>query len=340
MLQLLVLSYTATFEIKKTRIAIVDFDKSSSSRELVSLFEGSRFFTIPYYPSQMSEAEQLIDTRKVHQVLVIPEGFCRDMQVNHEVSLQLVTDAVDGSAGALRSAYAQGIIQDYSQEINTTISGRRVSGPIVATWSFWYNPELDYTTFMVPGILVLLVTIIGMFLAGMNVVKEKEMGTIEQINVTPINKIQFITGKLVPFWIIGLLELTLGLVLARVVFDIPVLGSVGLIYLVASVYLVLVLGLGLIISTLSDTQQQSMFISWFFLVLFILMSGLFTPVEGMPAWAQTLNTVNPISYFIEVIRLVMLKGSGFVDIKSQLVSLSGYAVLVMTIAVWRYRKTV
>jgi ABC-2 type transport system permease protein len=166
------------------------------------------------------------------------------------------------------------------------------------------------------------------------------MGTIEQINVTPINKIQFITGKVVPLWIIGLLELTLGLVLARVVFDIPVLGSVGLIYLVASVYLVLVLGLGLIISTLSDTQQQSMFISWFFLVLFILMSGLFTPVEGMPAWAQTLNTVNPISYFIEVIRLVMLKGSGFVDIKSQLVSLSGYAVLVMTIAVWRYRKTV
>lgn len=340
MLQLLVLSYTATFEIKKTNLAIVDQDKSDDSRELISMFEGSRFYTLAASPASLNEAQRLINTRKVHQILVIPAGFGREMVAEKSTTLQLITDAVDGSAGALRSAYAQNIIQNYSLKINTEVTGMKLTPPIKATWSFWFNPELDYTTFMVPGILVLLVTIIGMFLSGMNVVKEKELGTIEQINVTPINKLQFITGKLVPFWIIGLLELTLGLILARFIFKVPVLGNIGVIYLVAAIYLVLVLGVGLIISTLSDTQQQSMFISWFFLVLFILMSGLFTPVESMPHWAQIFNKINPVAYFIQVVRLVMLKGSGLADIKVQLVSLSAYAAAAISVAVWRYRKTV
>lgn len=340
MLQLLVLSYTATFEIKKTNIAIVDFDRSSQSRELVSRFSGSDFFMITHYPLQLVEAERLINTRKVHQVLVIPERFSHDLLAYKSANIQLITDAVDGSAGALRSAYAQNIIQNFSLDINTALAGRELASPIESTWSFWFNPELDYTTFMVPGILVLLVTIIGMFLAGMNVVKEKEMGTIEQINVTPINKLQFIAGKLIPFWIIGMMELTFGLLLAKLIFDIPMLGSIGLIYLVACVYLILVLGIGLIISTLADTQQQSMFISWFFLVLFILMSGLFTPAESMPGWAQALNTINPIAYFIDVVRLVMLKGSGLQDVKPQLLSLSVYAVIAIWVAAWRYHKTV
>lgn len=340
MLQLLVLSYTATFEIKQTRLAIVDLDHSAESRELSAMFNGSEFFSVTANPMRIADAERLINMRKVHQVLVIPDGFGREMLADHTTTIQLITDAVDGSAGALRSAYAQGIIQDYSLKINTELAGRVLRAPLQATWSFWFNPELDYTTFMVPGILVLLVTIIGMFLAGMNVVKEKELGTIEQINVTPVSKIQFITGKLVPFWIIGLFELTIGLILARLVFNIPMLGNIGVIYLVAAVYLVLVLGIGLIISTMSDTQQQSMFISWFFLVLFILMSGLFTPAESMPEWAQNFNKINPIAYFIQVVRLVMLKGSGLADVMVQFLSLVAYAVGAISIAVWRYKKTV
>ncbi len=339
LLQLLILSYTATFEIKQTRIVILDNDHSVESRKLISLFQGSRFFSCSLDVEGMEVAERLINTRKVHQVLVIPHGFERTMINREPVTIQLITDAVDGSAGALRSAYAQSIVQRYSLDINTRVTGLDIKPPLVATWSFWYNPELHYTTFMVPGILVLLVTIIGLFLTGINLVREKEMGTIEQINVTPIRKIQFIAGKLIPFWIIGLIELTFGLILAHFFFDVPILGNPAIIYLVAAIYLVLIMGIGLIISTVSDTQQQSMFISWFFLVLFILMSGLFTPAESMPAWAQIFNRINPIAYFIQVIRLVMLKGSGLADVSHQVISLSIYAVASIVIAVRRYRKT-
>jgi ABC-2 type transport system permease protein len=192
---------------------------------------------------------------------------------------------------------------------------------------------------MVPGILVLLVTIISMFLSGMNMVKEKEIGTIEQINVTPIRKYQFIIGKLLPYWIVALVELAFGLILAWSIFNIPVLGSVWLIFLVAAVYLLVTLGLALLISTKTNTQQQAMFLSWFFLVIFILMSGLFTPVDSMPQWAQIINWFNPIAYFVEVIRMIMLKGSGFMDISRHLILLGVYAVIALSVAVWQYRKT-
>jgi ABC-2 type transport system permease protein len=191
---------------------------------------------------------------------------------------------------------------------------------------------------MVPGILVLLVTLIGIFLAGINVVREKEIGTIEQINVTPIKKYQFIAGKLIPFWIIAMFELAFGLVIAKLVFHIPVVGSIWLVFGVAGVFMMATLGLGLIISTTSDTMQQSMFVTWFFLVVFILMSGLFTSVESMPRWAQMINVINPIAYFIKIIRMIMLKGSAFRDIFNPFMALVIYGIAALSIAVWRYRK--
>jgi ABC-2 type transport system permease protein len=217
---------------------------------------------------------------------------------------------------------------------------RQQPDPIQLSSAFWYNPELNYFTYMVPGILVLLVTVISAFLSAMNIVREKEMGTIEQINVTPIKKYQFILGKLIPFWFIALFELAFGLILAKLVFDIPMLGSLGLIFFVAGVYLFVALGLGLLISTLTNTQQQSMFLTFFFMIIFILMSGLFTPVQSMPEWAQTINLANPIAYFIDVMRMVLLKGSVFNDISRQFFSLLVLAILLNTLAVWRYRKTV
>jgi ABC-2 type transport system permease protein len=211
--------------------------------------------------------------------------------------------------------------------------------PIETQPVYWYNPELNYMTYMVPGILVLLVTIIGMFLSGMNLVKEKEIGTIEQINVTPIKKYQFITGKLIPFWIIALVDLGIGLLFAKIVFGIPIVGSVYLVFFVAGVYLFVVLSFGLFISTLTNTMQQSMFISYFFLVIFILMSGLFTPIESMPGWAQIINYSNPISYFIKINRMIMLKGSGFADFQREFWILVAYAVGMFTFSTLRYRKT-
>jgi ABC-2 type transport system permease protein len=205
--------------------------------------------------------------------------------------------------------------------------------------SFWYNKTLNYKTYMVPGILVLLVTMITLFLSGMNIVREKEVGTLEQMNVTPIKKYQFIIGKLFPFWVIGMAILTIGLIIAKLIFDVPMLGSIAVMYLYTSIYILVILGMGFFISNFTDTQQQAMFIAWFFVVIFILMSGLFTPIESMPKWAQSLTEFNPIKYFVEVMRMVMLKGSSFTDILPQLQKTLLYAIVMNGLAVWSYKKT-
>jgi ABC-2 type transport system permease protein len=337
--QLIVLSYTATFEIKVIRLHIVDFDHSQTARDLTGHFSGSPFYQIIGYSESNEAGEQDILKNKAHQVLTIPAGFEKDLKTTGQAKLQIVTNAIDGAAAALMNAYTLSIIQDYNINLLVESSGVKAEEPIRTTWSFWFNPELNYKNYMIPGILVMLVTIISMFLSGMNMVKEKEIGTIEQINVTPIKKYQFIIGKLLPYWIVALVELSLGLLIAKVVFNIPILGSVWLIFFVAAIYLLVTLGLALFISTKTNTQQQTMFLSWFCLVVFILMSGLFTSVDSMPEWAKMINWFNPIAYFVEIIRMIMLKGSGIADIARKLVLLGVYGILILTVAVWQYRKT-
>jgi ABC-2 type transport system permease protein len=204
--------------------------------------------------------------------------------------------------------------------------------------SFWYNPGLNYKYYMLPGILVILVSIIGMFLSSLNIVKEKEVGTIEQINVTPIKKYQFVLGKLIPFLLIGLFDLGFGLILGKLIFNIPIVGSLFTLFSFAVVYLILVLSMGFFVSTVTETQQQAMFISFFFMIVFLLMSGLFTPFESMPTWAQNFNTINPLAYFMRVIRMVLLKGSGFADIAKDFFIIMFLSVIVFFLSVWRYRK--
>jgi ABC-2 type transport system permease protein len=205
---------------------------------------------------------------------------------------------------------------------------------------YWFNPEMEYKNLMVPGILALLITMIGMFLSAMNIVREKEIGTIEQINVTPISKVKFLAGKLLPFWIIAMFELGFGLLVGWLVFNIPFNGSLVLLFAYAAIYLVVVLGIGLWISTFTDTQQQAMFLAWFLTVIFILMSGLFTPIENMPDWAQKLTWLNPVSYMVKVVRAVLLKGSTFVDIRMDFVTISVFAAAALSLAVLSYRKRV
>ena len=340
MIQLFILSYTATFEIKNTRLSIVDQDKSTTSRALISKFSGSSFFTIASYETSYEDGMERIKTGTTDQLLVIGKDTEKKLSRKEEASVLLVTNAINGSAASLMNAYASGIINDFNRFILEDQGPAGAVPALIAVQSrHWYNPKLDYKTFMVPGILVLLVTLIGMFLSGMNIVKEKEKGTIEQINVTPIKKYQFMIGKLLPFWLLALFELMIGLAFARLVFSIPMEGSVVLLLGIASVYLLVVLGLGLLASTVSDTMQQAMFISWFFVVIFILMSGLFTPVESMPAWAQNLNRLNPVAYFIQINRMIMLKGSGFQEVSGLFVALCVYAAAILSIAVKRYKKT-
>jgi len=343
--QLLFLVYAATFEIKNIDLCIVDCDLSSSSREITQKFEASSFFNVIGQTFSIDEARNLIMSDEADIVINIPENFEQDLIRNSSAGIQILVNAIDQTTGSIGNSYCQQIILGYNSEIITTFADIRMLTSLKNTKNinishqFWYNPELNYKIFMVPAILVLLVTIIGMFLSAMNLVKEKEVGTIEQINVTPIKKHQFIIGKIIPFFIIAIFELAFGLTLGRIIFDVPIVGSLGVVFLAASVYLFVILGFGLLISTMSNTQQQAMFVAWFFMLVFIMMSGLFTATESMPEWAQILNYANPVAYFIRIIRMVLLKGSGIVDIKNELLILLAYGSLVFGLAVVRYRKT-
>jgi len=341
-IQLLVLVHAATFEMKHIKMYVVDNDMSATSRKMISKFSGSPFYKIKFISFSYPDAEKCLQNGSVDVVLRIPVHFERDLFKSDEAKVQLSVNAINGVSAGLIYAYSNQIISSLNRELiskNISVNENTVAPEnINVTYTHWYNPQLNYKTFMVPGILVLLVTLIGLFLAGMNVVREKEIGTIEQINVTPIKKYQFMAGKLIPFWIIALFELAFGLTLGKLLFNIPMVGNLGLVFLSGAVYLIAVLGMGLFISTLANTQQQAMFLSFFFMIVFLLMSGLFTSVESMPNWAQQFNRINPIAYFIKIMRMVLLKGSGFSDIKYEFYTLIFIGLGVMTLAVRRYRK--
>lgn len=343
LLQLVILSNAATFDIKNIKFSYIDHDKSSFSRVLIEKFDASTYFNvIAEFPSK-KEANAAMAKGEVDVILEIPRYFERDLLKQNKTVISVAINAIDGAAAGVENVYINQIVQDFNKKAKVALSqpSDLINAPkdIMAIPSFWYNKTLNYKTFMVPGILVLLVTMITLFLSGMNIVREKEIGTLEQMNVTPIKKYQFIIGKLFPFWIIGFGLLTIGLIISKIIFNTPMVGSLGLIYFYTAIYLLVVLGMGLFISNFTDTQQQAMFIAWFFIVIFILMSGLFTPIESMPKWAQILTEFNPIKYFVEVMRMVMLKGSSLIDILPLLIKTTVYALIMNGLAVWSYKKT-
>lgn len=341
MMQMLVLVFAATFEIKVVDMVIVDNDHSASSRKLTQQIMGNKLFRIGEFPTSATEAEKLIQANKADLALVIPHNFDRDISLHQSPDIQILVDAINGNAAQLGSTYLSAIIRDFHKSILLKQKSLQMKEAqlVNVESSFWYNAELNYRHYMAPGILVVLITIIGMFLGTMNLVREKEIGTIEQINVTPIKKWQFLLGKLMPFLLIGLFELAFGLTLAKIVFAIPIRGSLPLLFGLASVYLVLVLSIGLFISTISDTQQQVTFVSYFTMMVFLLMSGLFTPVESMPHWAQMIDLANPLYYFVRIMRGVVLKGAEFVDIFNDFIVLLLFAITMFIFAILRYRKT-
>nr|WP_315165360.1 ABC transporter permease [uncultured Flavobacterium sp.] len=343
LMQLLILSNAASFEVKNIQFSYIDNDCSSASRELISKFEASSYFKIIKKFDTKIAANQEMQKGKVDVILEIPNHFEQNLIKEKTAFLSVSINAIDGASAGIENVYLTQIITSFNQNIQSKLihySDGAIAQPenIITIPSFWYNNTLNYKTFMVPGILVLLVTMITLFLSSMNIVREKEIGTLEQINVTPIKKHQFIIGKLFPFWILGLVILTVGLTIAKLVFNVPILGNIGLIYLFTSIYLLVILGIGLFISNHTETQQQAMFIAWFFMVIFILMSGLFTPIESMPQWAQNITLFNPIRYFVEIIRMVMLKGATFSDIALQFYIIAFYAFILNGLAVWSYKK--
>lgn len=343
LVQMLVLVYAATIELKKVDITVVDMDLSETSTRLTSKFEASTFFHLTRAQLSPAETDQLLLKGKANLVVTFPHGFEQDLKRNDQASLQVMVDAINGSAAELSNAYLQTVIADYNQKIRAEMMGVPKFTPpeqVNVIPAYWYNPELNFKFYMAPGVLVILVTIIGLFLSSLNLVREKEMGTIEQLNVTPIKKYQFIIGKMMPFLIIALLDLTFGLLVAKIVFGLPFRGNILTLYIFTSLYLFLIMSIGLFVSAISETQQQVLFVSFFFLIVFIIMSGLFTPVESMPLWAQKMDLINPIYYLIRIIRNVVLKGSGLFDMTRELLRLTVYGLIMFSLAVWRYRKTV
>ena len=340
-IQLLVLPWAADYEVKNINLAVIDHDQSNYSRKLISKVTASNYFQLKTYTQSYNTALEAIKENKADIILQIPSHFERDLVKQQEAHLFMAINSINGTKAILGSSYLQGIINDY----NGTIREEWIQLPrmnpeprIEVVTTNWYNPLMNYQVFMVPGILVVLVTMVGCFLAALNIVREKEIGTIEQINVTPIKKYHFILGKLIPFWLIGLVILTIGLLISRVVYGIVPLGSIVALYVFAGAYLLAVLGIGFLLSTVCSTQQQAMLISFFLLMTFILLGGLYTPIESMPDWAQWLTKFNPVSYFIEVVRLVVLKGSRIGDIKNQILIILSFAVVLNTWAVLNYRK--
>ncbi len=343
LLQLVILSNAATFEIKNIKFSYVDRDHSTTSRALIKKFNASTYFNVlQAFPSQAIANEAMLQG-KVDVVLEIPKYFERNLQKEKHTKLGITINAIDGAAAGVENVYVTQILQQFNKKLATKLMQptdvKNRPKSIESIPLFWYNETLNYKTFMVPGILVLLVTMITLFLSGMNIVREKEIGTLEQINVTPIKKYQFIIGKLFPFWVIGFGLLTIGLILGKVIFNVPIIGSLPLIYFYTGIYLFVILGMGFFISNFTDTQQQAMFIAWFFVVIFILMSGLFTPIESMPQWAQQITELNPVKYFVQVMRMVMLKGASFTDILPQILKTATYAIVMNGLAVWSYKKT-
>ena len=343
LMQLLILSNAASFEVKNIQFSYIDNDRSSASRELISKFEASSYFKIIKKFDTKIAANQEMQKGNVDVILEIPNHFEQNLIKEKTAFLSVSINAIDGASAGIENVYLTQIITSFNQNIQSKLirySDGAIAQPenIITIPSFWYNNTLNYKTFMVPGILVLLVTMITLFLSSMNIVREKEIGTLEQINVTPIKKHQFIIGKLFPFWVLGLVILTVGLTIAKLVFNVPILGNIGLIYLFTSIYLLVILGIGLFISNHTETQQQAMFIAWFFMVIFILMSGLFTPIDSMPQWEQNITLFNPIRYFVEIIRMVMLKGATFSDIALQFYIIALHAFILNGLAVWSYKK--
>ncbi|HEV7499807.1 MAG TPA: ABC transporter permease [Vicinamibacteria bacterium] len=350
--QLLVLVNAATFVIRDTPTYVVDYDRTSASRGLVNRLAASGHFRILERSASLARANDALLEGAATLVVTIPHEFESSLVRTGRAPVQLVVNAEKGSAAGIVLSYAGEILDRYSTELgrelrpsvftvgqgNTEPAPWRGNPHIETRTRGWYNASLDYRHYMVPGILVALVTLIGTLLSAQNIAREKELGTLEQLNVTPLTRGQFIAAKLLPLWVLGLVDLGLGLVAGKLVFDVPMRGSLLLLFLAAAIYLLVALAIGLLISTGVDTQQQAMFVTFFILNVYLLLSGLFTPIDSMAPWMQAVSQLNPVRHFVTIARAVLIKGAGLAEVARPLAILCGFAVVTLTLAVQRYRK--
>jgi len=341
-LMLLIMPWAANQEVKDLKISVVDNDRSGLSSKLINKIAASDNFILTELPVSNDEALRSVERTDVDIVLEIPSNFERNFVREGVADVMISANAVNGMKAGLGSSYLSMIIMDFSEEVNREngFVGKVVASnaPAIET-KYLFNKSLDYKVFMLPALMVMLLTLMCGFLPALNIVEEKEGGTIEQMNVTPVSKTAFVLAKLIPYWIIGYVVLAIGLGISALIYGLYPAGSLLTIFLYSTVYVLVVSGFGLVVSNYSATLQQAMFMMFFFIMIFILMSGLFTPISSMPDWAQVITIFNPLRYFIDVMRAVYLKGSAMRDLLPQLGALCGFAAVLIGWAGASYRKS-
>ncbi len=340
-LQLTVLGYAATTDVRDIPVVIVDADRSAQSRELIHRFEASSNFKIVGLESSTNELDRWLDRGQAWMAVSIPPDYGQTIAKGQAATVQVVADGTDSNSTIVALSYTLNLITGYSQELMaaTGSTGAIAASLVSPAIRIWFNPRLESRDFMIPGIVALLLLVITTNLSAMAIVREKEIGTLEQLSVTPLARWELITGKLLPYAFIGMLDVVLVLVVAIFWFEVPMRGSLLLLFGMSGVYLLSTLGLGLFVSTISQTQQQAMMTAtFFFLIPMIYLSGFIFPIENMPAWIQPITFLIPLRYFLVILRGIFLKGVGLETFWPQALALFVWGAVMLTLATLRSSK--
>ena len=333
---MLVLPWVTTMDVRNVGVTIIDEDCSSLSRHIISDIRAAEYFSLNDNVKTHNEALTLLEDRKVDAIVLIPRHFERDLLSQDPQKLDISANAVNATKGLLGSQYLIQTIGSTLSNFNNHLTAAKTSDLIVIQNRF--NPTLNYRHLMIPALMIMLLILICGFLSAINIVSEKENGTIEQINVTPIGKVTFILAKLIPFWLIGLFVVSIAMIVAWAAYDLSPAGSLGSIYLATILFILGFSGFGVSVANLSDNIQQTMFVMFFFIIIFVLLSGLLTPISSMPEWAQNFTTILPPRYYIDIMRAVYLKGSTIADLWPNFVALGVFVIVFNTLAAFTYKK--
>jgi drug efflux transport system permease protein len=343
-IQLTMLGYAATTDVRNVPMVIADGDRTIQSRELISRFEGSPHFAIVATVTTVSEIGRYLEQGAAWLALSIPNGYADQLQAGHPVTVQVVADGTDSNSTTVALGYATTLVGGYVQDLAASAAALHpdagmASSPIDARIRVWFNPQLESRYFMIPGVLALILLVVTANLASMAIVRERELGTLEQLNVTPLKRWELIVGKLLPYGVIALVDVLLVVAVAVFWFEVPLRGSFALLFGMSLIYVLCTLALGLFISSISDSQQQAMMTAtFFFLVPMIYLSGFIFPIENMPKVIQPVTYLIPLRYFLVIVRGIFLKGIGLEVLWPQAVALTAWGAAMLTLAVLRSRK--
>jgi len=334
-LQTLAFGYAVTTDVNNVPTAVVDLDKSFESRELIRRFVASGYFSVKAEPDSPDRLRELLDRGTVSIALQINHRFADDLKRHVPATIQVIADGTDSNSAIVALDYTNGIVSRYNRELLGTLAA---AGPIDVRQRAWYNPELKSRNYNVPGVIAMVIMLTSLLLTSMAVVREREMGTMEQLMVTPLKPVELILGKTIPFAIIAFVDMLFVTVFGVLVFNIPINGPLWLLPLSTAIYLLSVLGFGLFVSTISKTQQQSLMSTFLFFMPAVLLSGLMFPIESMPVIFQYLTYVNPLRYFLIIIRGIFLKGNGFSILWPQMAALLVLGTVVLSLSSLRFKK--